>query len=169
MSGAIEEDGRFVLDGVPPGRFVLLMRSGDGWSLDSAKIGGADITDIPLTVGPEDIDGVTVSVTREQTILRGKITDTAGAPVSGVDIVVFPTDAKYRVRSSRRVRTSRTTVAGEYEIAGLPPGSYGLAVVDDVDEQALREPAAVAQLRAIASATLAAGETKQQNVVIRER
>ena len=171
VSGAIEADGRFVLEGVPPGRYVLLMRSSsrDGWSLDAAKRGDADITDIPLTVGREDIDGVTVSVTREQTILRGKITAATGAPVNGVDVVAFPTDPKYRLRYSRRVRTNRTNVAGEYEIAGLPPGSYGLAIVDDVDEQALREPAAIAQLRAIATVTLAAGETKQHTVVIKER
>ena len=171
VSGAIEADGRFVLDGVPPGRYVLLMRSsyGDGWSLDAAKLRDADITDIPLTVGREDIDGVTLSVTREHTVLRGKITDAAGAPVNGVDVVAFPTDPKYRVRYSRRVRTNRTTVAGEYEIAGLPPGSYELALVDEADEQALREPAAVAQLQAVATVTIGAGETKQFNVVTKGR
>ena len=95
-------------------------------------------------------------------------TDASGSPMNGVDVVAFPAADAYRVRNSRRVLSSRTTIAGGYEIRGLPPGAYVLAVADDeIDEVMLRDPAVVGRLRPLATAMLAAGETRVQNVTVK--
>jgi hypothetical protein len=162
-------DGTFVMNGVPPGRYVVyaINSDRDGWTLASAKLGETDITDIPLTVGGQDIDGVVVSLTTSRTVLTGIVSDPSGTGVNGVDVVAFPADEKYRVRSSRRVSVSRTTVAGEYEFRGLPPGVYGLAVVDEADREALRDPAVLGRLKAAVTVTLAPGETKQHAITLK--
>jgi hypothetical protein len=166
---SVAADGSFSLLGVPPGRYLLraLVSGPDGWSLASAKAGELEIADVPLEVGREDIDGIVVTLTTARSLLRGRVTHAVGDPVNGVDVIAFPTEQKYRVRASRRVATARTTIAGEYEIAGLPPGSYGLAIVDDVDPEALKDPAVVGRLQAVATVTLAAGETRRHDVVVK--
>ena len=164
-NGWVERDGRFTIPGVPAGRHVLYVGSGDGWTLASAKIGDVDITDSAFTIGREDIPGVTIALTRTRTMLRGKVSDATGSPLNGVYVVAFPLDEKYRVRGSRRVQSNRTTIGGEYELTGLPPGRYGLAVEDEIDQQALRDPENVAKLRAVATVTLTAGETTRDVVV----
>jgi hypothetical protein len=159
----------FALRGVPPGRYLMhaLTFSNDGWRLASAKVGDLDIADTPLAVERQDVDGVAVTMTMSRSLLRGRVTRGSGDPVNGVDVVVFPTEEKYRVRDSRRVATAHTTIAGEYEIAGLPAGRYGIAIVDDVDERALKDPAIVRALESVSTVTLAAGETRVHNVTVR--
>jgi hypothetical protein len=165
----IAADGSFTLTGVPPGRYVMhaMTSSSDGWRLASAKVGELDIADVPLAVDREDVGGVAVIMTMSRSLLRGRVTWKTGDPANGVDVIAFPTEEKYRVRDSRRVATAHTTIAGEYEIAGLPPGTYGIAVADDVDVQALKDPGVVRRLRAISTVTLAAGETRVHDVTVR--
>jgi hypothetical protein len=165
----IAADGSFTLTGVPPGRYVMhaMTSSSDGWRLASAKVGQLDIADVPLAVDREDVGGVAVIMTMSRSLLRGRVTWKTGDPANGVDVIAFPTEEKYRVRDSRRVATAHTTIAGEYEIAGLPPGTYGIAVADDVDVQALKDPGVVRRLRAISTVTLAAGETRMHDVTVR--
>jgi hypothetical protein len=43
-------------------------------------------------------------------------------------VIVFPADERYWIPESRRVRLTRTDLAGRYEFPGLPPGSYLVAV-----------------------------------------
>jgi hypothetical protein len=165
----IAADGSFTLTGVPPGRYVMhaMTSSSDGWRLASAKVGELDIADVPLAVDREDVGGVAVIMTMSRGLLRGRVTWKTGDPANGVDVIAFPTEEKYRVRDSRRVATAHTTIAGEYEIAELPPGTYGIAVADDVDVQALKDPGVVRRLRAISTVTLAAGETRVHDVTVR--
>ena len=57
-----------------------------------------------------------------------------------------------------------TSIDGDYEFDALPPGRYGLAIVDEVDERMLRDPDAIAKLQPIASVTLTAGQTTLRNL-----
>ena len=143
------------------------LESGNAWTLKSANVGDLDMADLPLTVGATDIGVVVVTMTDvRNAVLRGTVT-TATGPANGVDVVVYPSDARYRIRNSRRVATARTTIEGAYEVKDLPPGDYTIAVVDDVDAEALKDPAALARLRPSATVTLGGGETRVQNVTVR--
>jgi len=160
-------DGAFRLSRVPPGRYVLrtTLPVSSQWRIESAMWRDTDVSDVPITIAYEDIDGIAVTLTPKPSRLTGNVTDAAGAPLNGLDVVLFPLDPALRVRNSRRVATARTSVAGEYEIRGLPPGAYGVALVDDVDVQALNDPAVLAQLTAVSTVTLTASETRHDIVV----
>jgi hypothetical protein len=124
-----------------------------------------DIADVPITIAYEDVDGIVVTLTPRSPMLTGRVTDAAGTPLNGLDVVLFPIDPALRLRNSRRVATARTSVAGDYEIRGLPPGDYGVALVDDVDVQSLRDPAVLAQLTAVSTVTLTTADSRHDVVV----
>ena len=165
--GRVAPDGTFSIDGVPPGRYVVrtTLDQSVPWRLASATWRDTDIADVPITIAYESVDGVAVTLTREQSVLRGRVIDAAGGPANGIDVVLFPADPALRVRNSRRVGTAHTSVSGEYEIRGLPPGAYAVALVDDLDEFALRDPAIFAQLTPVSTVTVKEGETRHDVVV----
>jgi hypothetical protein len=133
------------------------------------KLGETDLTDLAFPVGKDDIEGLEVSVTRRQTRVQGTVKNQDGARLNGVTVLAFPVERKYQIRNSRRVLASRTTLAGEYDITGLPPGTYALAVVDAPQyEPTLHDPAFFAALRPASTVTLAAGESKTHSFVVRQ-
>jgi len=165
--GTVGVDGSFTLTGVPPGRYLLRTTLGadEPLRLLSAAWRGVDIADVPLSVAYEDVGAVAVTLTSRSATLKGTVTDTAGNPLNGIDVVAFPLEENLRVRNSRRVATSRTGMSGEYEMRGLPPGDYALALVDEVDPEALRDPSIFAQLTPVSTVTVNAGETRHDVVV----
>jgi hypothetical protein len=52
-------------------------------------------------------------------------------------------------------------------LKGLPPGRYAIAVIDELDRDALRRPDALANLTPVASVTLTLGETITLPIVLR--
>jgi len=165
--GNVTADGSFTLSRVPPGSYVLrpTYPPSVGWRIESAMWRDVDIADVPITIAYEDVDGIAVTLTPRSPMLTGRVTDAAGTPMNGLDVVLFPIDPALRLRNSRRVATARTSVAGDYEIRGLPPGDYGVALVDDVDVQSLRDPAVLAQLTAVSTVTLTAADSRHDIVV----
>ena len=165
--GNVTADGSFTLSRVPPGRYVLrpTYPPSVGWRIESAMWRDVDIADVPITIAYEDVDGIAVTLTPRSPMLTGRVTDAAGTPLNGLDVVLFPIDPALRLRNSRRVATARTSVAGDYEIRGLPPGDYGVALVDDVDVQSLRDPAVLAQLTAVSTVTLTTADSRHDVVV----
>ena len=165
--GNVTADGSFTLSRVPPGRYVLrpTYPPSVGWRIESAMWRDVDVADVPITIAYEDVDGIAVTLTPRSPMLTGRVTDAAGTPMNGLDVVLFPIDPALRLRNSRRVATARTSVAGDYEIRGLPPGDYGVALVDDVDVQSLRDPAVLAQLTAVSTVTLTTADSRHDVVV----
>jgi hypothetical protein len=165
--GNVTADGSFTLSRVPPGRYVLrpTYPPSVGWRIESAMWRDVDVADVPITIAYEDVDGIAVTLTPRSPMLTGRVTDAAGTPLNGLDVVLFPIDPALRLRNSRRVATARTSVAGDYEIRGLPPGDYGVALVDDVDVQSLRDPAVLAQLTAVSTVTLTTADSRHDVVV----
>jgi hypothetical protein len=103
IAGRVAPDGRFVVDGIVPGRYRLSftmpgLRShpaapGGGWALRSAAIGGADLADAPFDGGPAGhITGLVITLSDHLGELVGSLTDAANRPAPGFPIVVFSAD-----------------------------------------------------------------------------
>ena len=163
-------DGTFALPGVPPGRFLIRI-VGDApdatWRLASVTHGDRDITDAPLTIGDADVTGVVVTLTDRKTVVRGNARFEGGAPASERFLVFYPQEPALRTRNSRRVDIAITSMSGDYELKGLPPGRYAVAVVDEIDRETLRKPEAVNALTPLAFTTLTLGETTTLSIVVR--
>lgn len=158
--GRVGPDGSLVITGIPPGRYVLstLSSGPDDWMVGSARLGDADVTARPLAIGRDPISGMAIALTKRRSIVKGVVSDTSGAPVHGLDVVAYPADPSRRSRSYSSVGVARTSVNGEYELRGLPPGRYHLTVIEDADRELLRNPAVLAQLTPLTSVDMLVGE-----------
>ena len=173
LTGEIRADGGFTIAGVPPGRFLIEIAGGtrsDPWTIRSADVAGVDAADVPLTMGSEDVAGVEVTMTDAKTAVRGTVALAGGGKANGRQVVLYPADARLRVRHLRRVAVALTDVEGRFEIVGLPPGDYAVAVRDESDEldrQMPIEPSSFDELERVATVTLRVGETPLLNVTVR--
>jgi hypothetical protein len=128
VRGRVESDGQFASVGAPAGRYVITA-SGlpDGWSLESAMLGGRDISSDAFDLGAADVVGVTIALTDRPASMGGAVTSASGASDSAATVLVFPTDPLLWTGSGadpRRLRSARTDARGQFLLSGLPPGSY---------------------------------------------
>jgi protocatechuate 3,4-dioxygenase beta subunit len=156
-------DGRFTLSGVSPGRYQI---RGPGFT-KSAIVEGKDTLDFPVEVtGDADLTSAVVTVTDQLTEIAGTITDATGEPGSGETVVIAATDERYWTPGSRRIAFTRTRGDGQYVFRNLPPGSYVIAVISDLefgmqyDVEFLKTLAAAGSTRV----TIGDGEKLQRNL-----
>jgi hypothetical protein len=131
----VGQDGSFKITGVVPGRYALSVSGAQGFSLKSAIVGGRDSQDFPFDVDDQDITGAAVTMAYQQarTELNGTLMDQTSKPAVDYTIVVFTSDQRFWTPQSRRIVTTRPGTDGKYTVAGLPPGDYQIAAVNDLE------------------------------------
>jgi len=167
----IEQDGTFLLVGIPAGALWLRAQAPGNWSLKSAVLDGRDTIDAPFEVGPGDkITGVDVTFTDRQSEIIGTVTDTQGLAATEYTVLAFPTDSTLWRPQARQIVTARPDQTGTFQLRGLPPGDYYVATIDPAEQGEWFEPAFLDQHRAgAARLTLGDGDVKQQNFKISQR
>jgi protocatechuate 3,4-dioxygenase beta subunit len=168
-AGRVDQNGRFVVAGVLPGRYRLAAsNAGEGWFLEEATIDAQDALDFPAEVkAGQNVAGAVVTFTDRHAEISGTVTNERGQPAPDYTIVVYPSDSRYWIPNARRIRTARPATDGGFAFAGLPPGEYRLAPVHDPEQGAWYDPAFLQQLDAGAvRVDVGAGEKKVQSVRI---
>jgi hypothetical protein len=165
-TGRVDESGRFTIDGVVPGRYRLVSGGPSGWSLESAIVGGQDALDFPLDIrSSQNLTGAVITFTDEQTMLSGTVTNAQGQALSDYTLVIYPTDQRYWLPQSRRIRSVRPATNGTFSIKGLPPGDYRLAPLLDPEPGSWFDATFLQQLDSGSERfSLSDGEKKVQNV-----
>ena len=92
LTGVVQRDGRFRLDGVMEGEHYLRL---DGlpepWVLKAAHWRGADLAVMPfMATSGEMIQGVRLVVSAQANEIRGVVRDPAGQPVEQAIVVISP-------------------------------------------------------------------------------
>jgi hypothetical protein len=168
---SVRDDGTFDIAGLAPGSYRLTVATpganglADFWTR-SAVGEGLDLLDTLVTVAPgRDVERVVVTLTDRHTEIAGALQTPAGRPATEYFVVALPTDRALWLPNARRVRSTRPATDGQFAFADLPPGSYVLAAVDDLEPTDLSDPKF---LEAIAGAgvqlTLGEGEKKRQDL-----
>ncbi len=154
-------NGVFSFVGVTPGRYRVTASSLPVWTLKSAVADGEEVVDDGFEVGESDVTNITVKMSDQVAEVVGILQDASGRPAPDYYVIVFPTDTKYWIQNSRRIKTARPGNDGKYILRDLPPGEYRIAAVTDVDNGEWFEPAFLQQLvAASATLTLTEGEKK---------
>ena len=167
---SVQPDGTFQFVGVAPGRYRLNVSGAANLTLRSAMLGSVDTLDGSIDVEPrQDIAGLHVVLTSQPTQLGGTLFDGLERPAPEYAVIVFSTDRAHWATAPRRMTgLVKLDSRGAYRITGLPPGTYYLSAVTDVDPAELGDTAFLEQL-ALASLTitLKEGETKVQDIKIK--
>jgi hypothetical protein len=145
----VEDDGSFLLVGVPAGTLWLRAQAPRGWALDSVVLSGRDTIDAPFEIrGGEKITGVNLSFTDKQSEINGTVTDMTGTPITELTVLIFPTDSTLWRPQARQITTARPDQTGKFQLRGLPAGDYYLVAIDPIEQGEWFEPAFLDEHRA---------------------
>jgi hypothetical protein len=176
-----DESGRFALDNVYPGSYLIGGAQPFGptsdtvtWTLESVVIDGRDVTDLPFVVAADSPPrNLAVTFTDRSQELTGRITRTNGTPAPEYTVVVFPEDKAYWISASRRILTARPGTDGKFVLSAagpttLPPGRYLLAAVTDLDRDEQYDPSLLtALIPGAVQVTLQAGQKAVQDLRVK--
>ena len=128
-----EPDGRFSIKGVMPGRYRLVVSELQaGHVVRTARLNGSDICDLPFELQPsEQSRSLEVRLSPSAASVSGTLFDSAGSPNSDLLVIAFPSDEKYWLPGSPRIRTVRPASDGQFSLRPLPPGAYRVGVVTE--------------------------------------
>jgi protocatechuate 3,4-dioxygenase beta subunit len=145
-------NGEFTVPGIVAGRYRLqaslpVPSLESGWYLASATINGQETLDHPVDIrSTRGIAQAVITMTDRPSELSGTMTDGEGRPAPEYHVIVFSADSVYWTFGSRRVRQTRPLSDGSFVVLNLPPGSYRLGAVTDVQQNEWFDPAFLAQL-----------------------
>lgn len=161
----IEQNGTFLLVGVPAGALWLRSQAPGSWSLKSAIVDGRDTIDAPFEVRAGDtITGVDMTFTTRQSQISGTVTDARGLAATEYTVLAFPTDSDLWRPQARQIVTARPDQTGAFQLRGLPPGDYYVTTIDPAEQGEWFEPAFLEQHRGGATrVSLGEGEARTQN------
>ena len=169
----VGDDGRFTITGIEPHNYEVRVTlpaalAGSGWALGSIRHQGRDLRDAPLTFTDGSIEGAEVLLTQSVTALTGTLTLESGAAATEYFIVAFPDDRALWHPASPRVRIMRPAADGAFSTRDLPPGTYRIAALVDVEDD---EPRRREFLESIYDAalrvTVEAAKTARQDIRIK--
>lgn len=135
-SGTADDQGRFVLLGVPPGHYLLeayrapisadqarMLSSMTGEKIEApASPPPAVHVLVPITVGTTHVDGVTLTMTPRASV-SGRVVFNGSAPVPSGDQARQIAVALVNMQTTARIE-ARMTPQGGFEIRDVPPGRY---------------------------------------------
>lgn len=161
----IEQDGTFLLVGVPAGALWLRSQAPGSWSLKSAIVDGRDTIDRPFEVRAGDaITGVDLTFVDRQSEITGTVTDAQGLAVTEWTVLAFPADSALWRPQARQIVTARPDQTGTFQLRGLPPGDYYVVTIDPAEQGEWFEPAFLEQHRGAATRIrLGEGDLRTQN------
>ncbi len=139
----VAEDGRFIMAGYPPGKYLLTAAGrAPGWFVRSAMVDGVEALDQYIEITGEDIGNVIVTYVDRQTTLSGTVTGTNGAPVEAT-VLIFPAahrDWIARGMVPRLTRNLRAQAKGTFTVSGLPAREYLVVALADADVPDAQDP-----------------------------
>lgn len=159
-------DGRFTLTGVIAGHYGI---RGNFGVMKSSMVNGQDTLDFPLNFTAEsDVSGVVITMTDVQSLVSGHLTDSAGKPALDYTIVLASTDERFWTPASRRILTARTDATGAFTFRYMPPGTYLLGAVTDLEPGGQFDPELLHSLRAASrTVTVAEGDKLVQDLRVK--
>jgi hypothetical protein len=167
----VEKDGRFSMDGIPAGAHFIRANGARGWTLKSVTINGREWIDTPIDLrSGQRLADVTLVFTNKLSQITGTVTSDQGLAVTDYTVLAFPTDDRLWRPQSRHIMTARPDQNGKYQIRGLPPGEYYMAMVDPAVQGEWFEPAFLEQHRPGATRiSIGEGDVKTQDFTVSTR
>jgi hypothetical protein len=148
---SVGPDGRFRIEGLPPGRYALHMppqRIPPGWGLEAVDLEGRGVLDQPIVVQDRDLSDLTITLVDRPTIIAGTVRTSTGKSETA-QVLIFTTEARRWIgygRESARIRSAATGGDGSFALAGLPPGEYFVTAIPDEEAELWQTEATLTQL-----------------------
>jgi hypothetical protein len=146
-------DGAFILENIPPGRYIASVFCGTpGAYVQSISAGGEELLghdfDLSAAAG-----GLRIALRTDSATLNGTVESSDGTNGSGAGqgdrqgrpaVILVPADS--RQRGVDAITSAPVSAKNSFEVRGLRPGDYLAFAFDDVDESLLQDPEFLASL-----------------------
>ena len=158
-----DDDGRFVFDSLPAGRFmVTVARAGFVTAVYGASRPGRPGT--PITIaGGQRVRDLTVAVA-PGAVITGRVAAASGQPLHGADVHVYRSRMVNGERRLGRIYTNpyteRTDERGIFRLYGLEPGEYAIGASLSLQAASVR-PTTAADVRYALDALRGAASTSR--------
>ncbi len=166
-----DADGSFIVTGVTgPRRFRIA--SPLDWYVKEARVGSIDALDASFDFGLEakDVDDIQIVVSPLGAAVTGRVVAAGGDAVADSAVLLFSTESSKWSRFSQSLRMVKASLAGDFRVGGLPPGSYFLLAVggesDLITSGDWQDPATLEKLGARAT-RITLGEGEQRTFALR--
>jgi hypothetical protein len=145
-------DNQFTISNLIPGDyFIRADQLPRGWFVKSMTSGATDALDAPVTVRGDDVS-LAVTLTTRGTEVIGTVRDARMQFAIGATVIIVPMLADGRaIWTPNRIRETRTSTSGVFNVKGLPPGDYLVVAIDDATAEGWQDPRRLAALRPLAS------------------
>jgi hypothetical protein len=145
-------DRDFVISNLVPGDyFVRADQLPRGWFLKSIASRGADAVDDPVAVRGDDVT-LAIALTTRGTEVIGTVRDARMQYAVGAAVIVMPVLADGRgIWTPNRIRETRVSASGVFNVKGLPPGDYVVVAIDEASAEGWQDPRRLAALRPLAT------------------
>ena len=124
----------FRISSIEAGRYAfrVLEATKLGWAVESMTLNGQNLAVEPVDPRDADITDVLVTVTDRPATVTGHV-ESGGLRVRDATVVMFPSDVRVWSRANAALMGYPTTraVGGSFRLAGVIPGDYLIAAVDD--------------------------------------
>ena len=123
----ITTGGQLPHPALQPGHYKLILFTEDALYVKSARFGQQDVLAQGITLGGTPKEALVVTLERASGEVRGKVVSTLAAPVSVADVKLITQgeDSRYVVKSTGTDRD------GDFQFAGVPPGSYDVVALSE--------------------------------------
>ena len=144
----VNDDFTFEMKVQPGQRLIRLSNQQPGVSLKAVRLNGTDVIDSGLEIrANEDVSGLEVELTTQQSEVSGIVTDPRGRPIQDYSVVVFARDSSRWTNQSRYFGNARPDQDGRFKVRGLPQGDYYAIALDYIEPGAGTDPEMLEQLR----------------------
>jgi protocatechuate 3,4-dioxygenase beta subunit len=144
-----EQDGRFKISGVRPGRYVVFVERTGFIAVDAHHHHQTE--GIPISIEPgQQLKGIDLHM-QPAAVLTGRVVDEDGDAMPNVNVAVLRRNLAGHGGQLDLVGADRTNDIGEYRLSGLPPGRYFVSATPVLDFQSIaipsKDPAAPTKLQ----------------------
>jgi hypothetical protein len=160
IAGMFEAQG-FTMSGYLPGRYrVHVVDPPRGWMFKAAMLDGVDVSETPFDL-TRDVPDLALLFTDRWS----GVTGTVGQGADRAVVLLFTADTQAWADAgpnSKRFRTARANLRGEFGMSGVLPGEYYLVAIPEEASADWRDPSSLDGLARIATRiAIAEGETKR--------
>jgi hypothetical protein len=142
-SARAEADGAFILENVPPGRYLADVFAGaSGAYVQSITAGGEEVRGREFEVSAAS-QGLKILLRTDSATLQGTVDSSNGAAGTAErpgrpSVILIAADPHFR--GIDPIRPARVSSKNTFEVSGLRPGEYLAMAFEDMDESQLQDP-----------------------------
>jgi len=152
--GSVRDDLTFEAKTRPGQMRVSVSPLPAGWGVRAVRYKGADVIDSGIEFrANEDVSDIAIELTNRMPEISGQVTNARGDAVKDYTVVLFPEDReKWTDGNARYMRSGRPDQGGRFKLSTLPPGSYLIVAIDQIEQGEWMDPDFLDRVRSKATA-----------------